>query len=276
MSRHPLVSIALTTSKSEKFIREQMDSLLDQTYSNLEVVVSHDECGDNTVSILEEYRKKDGRVRWEYNQGKKGIIKNTENAILMCRGDIIFLCDHDDSWSLEKVEEHVCAYEDSTVDWVCNRLIITDSENKREIGYIEDTLYDYYTKKRRWILNYVWGSCIGGAMTSYRAEVIKSALPIPEYAPAHDSWIQLAIWPAKLVVINKVLQKYRQHENNVVGINKESKESFVDREARAIADNINYLDKLSQNTTLVWWKRILFYVVYRLKKLRAVLRRFVQ
>ena len=52
---NPLISVALTTSKSERFIKEQMDSILNQTYKNIEVCVSHDECGDGTVDILNDY-----------------------------------------------------------------------------------------------------------------------------------------------------------------------------------------------------------------------------
>lgn len=266
----PLVSVALTTSKSELFIREQIDSLLSQTYRNIEVVISHDECGDNTVAILNEYVKRDPRVRWSYNLNQKGFIKNTESAIVLSRGEIIFLCDHDDSWYPEKIEEHVKVYRDSCVGWVYNRLVITDADNKKEIGYIEDTLPDYYRDKS--MLENAWGSCIGGAQTSYRASLLHNAMPIGKYAPAHDSWIQLAIWPAKSVFINKILQKYRQHANNAIGMSSGADETFEERETRAIFENLRYLRSLADEKVLPFWKRTFFMFVYWAKVVRVSLR----
>lgn len=273
----PFVSIALTTSKSEKFIVEQIDSLLNQAYKNLEVVISHDECGDGTVTILNDYIKKDNRVRWEYNPLEKGFRKNTEHAISMCKGDIIFLCDHDDSWYLDRVEEHVNVYKDKTIKWVYNRLVITDAENKNEIGYIEDTMPDYYRHKT--LLDNAWGSCIGGAQTSYRADLLHKVMPIDNFAPAHDSWIQLAIWPAKPFFINKVLQRYRQHAHNAVGMsadkNETDGEAFKLREQQAISDNLRYLRHLPSSKVLPIWKRFFFLMAYIAKILRAKYRKII-
>ncbi len=250
-----------------------MDSILNQTYKNIEVMVSHDECGDGTVDILNDYVAKDSRVTWKYNPLEKGFRKNTEHAISVCTGDIIFLCDHDDIWYEDRIEMHVEAYKDPSVKWVYNRTDLIDAEGAK-IGLLEDTIPDYYTKERMSLLNYTWGSCVGAAETSFRADVLRSAMPIPLYVPGHDSWIELAIYPAKSVYIEKILQGYRQHANNAVGVTLEklSPEAFKAKEAEAIRDNFIYLKNLSDNTTLAFWKRTFFLVVYWVKIARAVIK----
>ena len=71
-----LVSAAPTSLKSEEF--------LNQTYKNLEVAMSHDECWRFIVSILNTHTKQNKHGQWVYNEFAKGIIKNTENSILSC------------------------------------------------------------------------------------------------------------------------------------------------------------------------------------------------
>lgn len=270
---NPLVSVAMTTSKSERFIRPQLDSILNQTYRNIELVISHDECGDNTVAILNEYKAKDPRVRWEYNKKEKGFIKNSENSVSMCKGEILFFADHDDTWYLDRIRTHVEKYKDKTVDWVYDRSALTD-ENNNKIGFLEDQVPNYYSKERLTLLNYTWGTCIGAAHSSYRAHLVHQAMPIPEYAPGHDSWIQLFIYPSKAVFIDKVFIQYRQHAGQQVGWNhKMTLEEIKIREAQAIAGNMNYLKCLSSNKNLAFWKRNFFLLVYMAKRIRSFLAR---
>lgn len=271
---NPLVSVALTTFNGGYLIKEQVDSLLKQTYQNFEIVISDDGSDQETIDILNNYAKLDNRIRWSRSPLERGYRKNTENAISLCKGEIIFLCDQDDTWYQERLSLHVEEYSDPSVMWVFNRLVITDSENN-PTGYIEDTLPDYYRHKS--MLENVWGSCIGGAMTSYRSEIVKKAMPIPSYAPAHDSWIQLAIYPAKSKFINRVLQTYRQHDHNQVGMSaKPDKEALQKLELQAISDNYSRLLRYSKEKHLAVWKRLYFITVYFLKKLRYQVRRLLR
>lgn len=270
---NPLVSIALTTFNGGQLIKEQVDSLLNQTYQNFEIVISDDGSEQETIDILNAYAASDKRIRWSRSPLERGYRKNTENAVSLCKGEIIFLCDQDDTWYPERLQLHVEAYRDPSVEWVFNRLVITD-KNNNPIGYIEDTLPDYYRHKT--MLENVWGTCIGGAMTSYRADVVKQTLPIPSYAPAHDSWIQFAIWPAKSVFIDQVLQTYRQHDRNMIGMKAEpDKEALKANERQAIADNYMRLRRYSGETHLPLWKRAFVLSVYALKRMRLAVRRLV-
>lgn len=268
---NPLVSVAMTTSKSERFLRPQIESILNQTYKNLELVISHDECGDNTVAILDEYQAKDSRVRWEYNKKEKGFIKNSENAVSMCKGEILFFADHDDTWYPDRIRTHVEQYKDKAVDWVYDKSVLTN-ENDEKIGTLEEQVPNYYSKDKLTLLNYAWGTCIGAAHGSYRAHLVHKAMPIPEYAPGHDSWIQLFIYPSNPVFIDKVGIEYRQHAGQQVGWNhKVTLEEFKEKEAKAIAGNLNYLKRLALNPKLALWKRLFFAAAYAAKQFRLLL-----
>ena len=269
----PLVSIALTTFNGKNLLREQLDSILAQTYQNYEVVMSDDGSEADTVAILNEFCSKDKRFRWSRSPLERGYRKNTENAISLCEGEIVILCDQDDVWFPNKIQSHVDAYKDPAVMWVYNRFVITDGEGK-EIGYIEDKMPDYFRHKT--MLENAWGTCIGAAQTSYRTSVIKKALPIPSYCPAHDSWIQLVIYPAKPYFINEVLNTYRQHRNNMVGLDSGEDIGVIKaRERQAIDDNFRYIKLLTTNKVLPLWKRLFFKSVYIAKRTRTFLRKII-
>jgi len=263
----PFVSVALTTYNGGNFIREQIDSILSQTYSYFELVISDDGSDAETIAILDEYAAKDKRVSWSRSPLERGYVKNTENAISLCKGEIIFLCDQDDTWYPEKIELHVEQYRNPAVSWVYNRLVLTDEHNV-ETGHIEDTLPDYYRHKT--MLENAWGTCIGGAQTSYRAHLVKKVMPADKYAPAHDSWIQIALNPLRGTFINRVLQTYRQHGRNEVGFGKvPTTDELAEQEERAIRENMRYLRHLPKNKTLALWKRAFFLAAYIAKRVRA-------
>lgn len=269
----PLVSIAMTTFNSAPYLREQVDSLLNQTYQNFELVISDDASKDGTVEILEEYTRLDSRVTWSSNPKPNGCSLNFERAISLCKGEIIFLCDSDDTWYLDKIEQHMEVYKNKNIGWVYNRSVLTDKNNK-ELGYIEDTISNYFTRKRS-MLEYAWGSCIGGAHASFRAALIKKLIPWgPEVGP-HDPYLELAIWPAKSFFIDKVLQTYRQHGSNDSGwdVTKKvlSPEEFRKRETLAISNNLRLIKNIPLKPGIAIWKKLFFLIVYLLKVIRLAL-----
>jgi hypothetical protein len=121
--------------------------------------------------------------------------------------------------------------------------------------------------------DYAWGACILGCATSYRREVLQDIWPASAYAPGHDSWIQLAIYPARSAHIPEVLQAYRQHDANAVGFSVPvNAAEYSTREGQAISSNLAYLADLRHNSRLPFWKRQYFSAVYAYKRVRAALR----
>src|ERR1700761_555678 len=98
-----LVSIAVCTYNGERFLSKQLDSLLRQSYSNIEIVIADDCSTDNTWSILQDYADKDARVKPYKNKYNLGHTLNFEKAIKLCKGEYIALCDQDDIWETDKI-----------------------------------------------------------------------------------------------------------------------------------------------------------------------------
>lgn len=100
----PLVSIALCTYNGEKYLRPQLDSLLAQTYTNIEIVISDDVSSDNTVALLQEYAAVHSNINVYKNTTNLGYNKNFETTIARCKGEFIAICDQDDVWDKVKIE----------------------------------------------------------------------------------------------------------------------------------------------------------------------------
>jgi len=98
-----LISFALATYNGSKYLKEQLDSFYNQTYKNFEVIVVDDVSTDDTVKILEQYKRKYGLIYF-VNSTNLGVTKNFEKAISMCSGEYIALADQDDIWLPKKLE----------------------------------------------------------------------------------------------------------------------------------------------------------------------------
>src|SRR5258708_3925751 len=98
-----LVSIALCTYNGEAYLKEQLDSLIDQTYPNCEIIIVDDCSKDGTVDILKQYANEYTQIKLYINTENLGYTKNFEKAIVLCNGEYIALCDQDDIWDKNKI-----------------------------------------------------------------------------------------------------------------------------------------------------------------------------
>ncbi len=98
------VSIAMASYNGERFISEQIDSILAQTCSDFELIIWDDCSTDNTWSILQKYAEKDSRIKIFRGKQNIGYVKNFERAIKSCQGEYIALSDQDDIWSSDHIE----------------------------------------------------------------------------------------------------------------------------------------------------------------------------
>jgi rhamnosyltransferase len=99
------IDILLATYNGEKYVREQIESILHQTYTNFNLLISDDVSKDSTVSILKEYEQKDSRVKVFVQEKNLGYIRNFEFLLKQVTSNYYMLSDQDDFWLPEKVEK---------------------------------------------------------------------------------------------------------------------------------------------------------------------------
>lgn len=100
------ISVAIATFNGEKYIEEQLRSILNQTIQVDEVIITDDKSTDNTVNIIEKFISDNGLSgKWSViiNEVGKGFAENFRGAIEKTDGEYVFLCDQDDVWAEDKV-----------------------------------------------------------------------------------------------------------------------------------------------------------------------------
>lgn len=211
-----MISIAMTTYNGEKYLSEQLDSILNQTYKDFELIICDDCSKDSTVQILNEYATKDSRIKIFVNKQNLGFKKNFEKAILLCSGKYIALSDQDDVWTknhLEVLHNIIGNY-----DIACGNSLFVDKDGRslNKTMYEQCQLYSEIPLEKliyKLIFNY---SPFQGACMLIKKSLIDKCLPIPENIFYHDYYFLLnACVNNKIIYIFDVINNYRQHNNNV-------------------------------------------------------------
>lgn len=218
------ISIAMATYNGGSFIREQLESFLQQTRLPDEVVFSDDGSTDSTLSELEDFRRKAPfEVRIYRNERRLGYAHNFGRTIELCSGDLIFLSDQDDVWFPQKLERvSRCFEEDPSLLVLINDCAIT-------YGDLRPTGLTKLGQTRTARLGddvFVTGCC-----TCIRKELVGIICPIPGQRCAHDVWIhRVGVTLDRRRVLPEVLQYYRRHGQNASAALSSSTEKLRDVE----------------------------------------------
>ncbi|MDB5137536.1 MAG: hypothetical protein JWP37_4139 [Mucilaginibacter sp.] len=219
MKEGPLVSIALCTYNGAGFLKEQLDTLINQTYQHIEIIVVDDCSKDATFAILTEYAAKYPQFKIHQNQKNLGFIGNFERATSLCNGELIALCDQDDLWHTQKIELQVNALKNNVFVYHDSEFIHEDgtSMNKK----MSDLLNLYRGDQPEVFLFF---NCVSGHSILMKRELLDAALPLKKNY-FHDWWLAyVATNIGKIDFIPQCLVKYRQHdksETNILNLERE-------------------------------------------------------
>lgn len=215
------IDILMATYNGEKYVRNQIDSILSQTYSEFRLVICDDSSSDNTYNILKEYERKDERIIVCRNEENLGYIKNFEKLLTLVENKYFMFADQDDVWYETKVEYTFRKLEENNADLVFTDLEVVD-ENLNTLNSSFNSLMKIRNKilksdgyNKVYLYNVVTG-CTILAKSAY----IKDILPLPNNRNLiHDHYIPLVISlkGGKVEYLDKPTLKYRQHTNNQVG-----------------------------------------------------------
>ncbi len=202
-----MISVCIATYNGEKYIKQQLLSILPQLGVHDEVIVSDDGSTDNTLNIIRNLN--DNRIKIIDGPKTGAPIKNFENALKASKGDYIFLSDQDDVWHEHKVEacmtqlkQHACVVSDA---------FITDGE----LNITAPSFFQVNkTGKGKWYNLIIKNGYLGCCM-ALRREVLNRAIPFPANIPMHDIWIgNIAAFHFDIVFIPQQLIFFRRHSKN--------------------------------------------------------------
>jgi len=218
------ISIALCTFNGGRFLHEQLESLIIQTRLPDEVVVCDDGSSDETRSILEAFAASAPFVvRLVQNSKNLGSTANFEQAIGLCQGELISLCDQDDIWMKDKLAVLEAEFLDDSVGGAFSDGELIDEESRS----MSDTLWNAFgfdpRLRRQWreegaVSVLMKQDIVTGAALMFRARLMSSILPIAcEWI--HDGWISwIAATTSRLVFVDAPLIRYRVHASQQAGI----------------------------------------------------------
>ena len=214
-----MISIAIATFNGEKFLREQLDSIMSQTVTDWELIICDDCSEDATMQILKEYAGNDSRISVFENEKNLGFKKNFEKAISLCSGDYIALSDQDDIWMenhLEVLLENIAGKSAAAG----NAVMIDSAGAEKKYSLSEgDRYYAAGNNIDKLFTILCYRNPFSGAISMYSTrKCLDVALPIPDFVKYHDLWFSLvACCLDGLEYTFEPLVKHRVHGKNESG-----------------------------------------------------------
>lgn len=139
-----LISVIITNFNYSNYLRSCIESVINQTYKNIEIIIIDDCSSDDSINIISSFATKHNNILTHYNPQNKGVIYSRNLGIEMASGDYICFLDADDYWDLTKIEKQVNVIEDSDISF-CDLIIIDELNNiigKKKHKSINNS-YDY-------------------------------------------------------------------------------------------------------------------------------------
>ena len=208
---NPMLSVCMATRNGEKYLHEQLESILPQLAPQDELVISDDSSTDKTLEIIRSFD--DARIRLLTENRFFSPIYNFENALRNATGQTITLADQDDIWLANRVETIRQRLQDKNGR---PALIMMD-------GYVIDAAGDrtgqtIFKRKppKKGLLANLYDNTFTGCTLAFTRELLDIALPFPPGIPMHDSWLgMLALLHGEVQFVETKTMEYRRHGDNL-------------------------------------------------------------
>ena len=214
----PKVSVAVVTYNHEPFIAETLDSILQQDYGDLEIVVSDDCSTDRTAEILLDYRSANpDRLRVLTSEENRGVIGNSNRVLAACRGEYIQWTDGDDLMLPGKLRKQTAVLDDDPRVAICfHDLEIFDSSSGQCLGYTNSGRHSLRPRQGGAENLVQYGCCMKASSIMGRHSTISEAGRDTRLRHGADwlLYIEMAT-RGSVRYIPEVLGRYRRHDGNI-------------------------------------------------------------
>lgn len=213
LKQKPLVSVVMAVYNGELYLKEQLESISNLTYNNIELIISDDGSDDSTLKIIKEFQQK-FPLKLIINKGKKGVNGNFYNALKHATGDYIALCDQDDIWLPNKIEillEHIDDY-----DIIHSSVELIDKMGQKHSNKLLVKEYTQDHTDKTDFIDFITIGWMLGCTSLIRRELVEKAMPFPDDIFFHDWWMTFVSLKEGngIKFINTPTIKYRQHTTN--------------------------------------------------------------
>lgn len=228
-----LVSILLPCYNAENYISEALESLINQTYKHLEIILINDGSTDNTMSICEEYAKKDERISIFVNDQNMGLIYTLNKAVTLAKGEFIARMDADDISHPNRIERQVQYLEQH------DSISILGTRASASWKELATAPFFYLQPETIALTAYLKQPFFHGSVMA-RAPVFKENQYSMEYPHSEDFelWLRLIDQGHQVANLNEVLYIYRKNES---GVSQSNEIAQMQSHAKA---SKKYLEKL--------------------------------
>ena len=272
------IAILLATYNGAKYIREQLDSLFQQSCGDFHLYIRDDGSKDDTLKIVEEYRQKfsDRITVLEDSQKHKGAAKSFMQLLQEVDADYYMFCDQDDIWLPTKVEKTFARMKEiegtaqnaGTANAVGTApvLVATDlkvvDENLQPLkdSFNADLKIDVFRKHPELIcVRHV----VTGCTMMFNRAAKEASLPMSPHATMHDEWVALSVHfkGGIISILDEATILYRQHTSNTLGAEQASKGFFARALARAGQKQFFQVAKLLHNDFGLSYLKFLMYKI---------------
>ena len=269
------IAILLATYNGAKYIREQLDSLFQQSCGDFHLFVHDDGSTDDTLKIIEEYRQKysDRVTVLEDSQKHKGAARSFMTLLQEVDSDYYMFCDQDDIWLSNKVEltlARMKEIEGTTRNAAGTAPVVVATDLKvvdEQLTPIKDSFnadlkIDVFRKHSELIcVRHV----VTGCTMMFNRAAKEVSLPISPRATMHDEWVALCVHfnGGIISILDEATMLYRQHTSNTLGANQASKGFFERAIARAGQKQFFQVAKLlHKDFGLPYHKFLMYKILY--------------
>jgi len=232
----PYISVALATYNGERYLREQLDSVLAQSGVAIEVVAVDDGSTDGTLAILNDYARRDARFKVYANPRNLGVGATFEHAMSVASGELIAPCDQDDVWSADKLARLAGVIGECDLAY-CDSLFV-DANGATMNERISDRMP---MMRGRYPMAFTLRNSVSGHASLIRRSLFEIARPFPA-AMYYDWWLALcAATRNGIAYLDAPLVHFRRHAATVSPLGRSGKQRVHDRATRWIKDRHAFL-----------------------------------
>lgn len=218
------IDILLPTYNGAHYLDDLLTSLYAQSYQNFSLYIRDDHSTDETLSIINEWQKKQDNIQLITDSTRVGVVQSLSILLSHSKADYIMFCDQDDVWMEDKIEESLLRilelekqHTSQTPILIHTDLKVVDSELK--IMHPSFIKYSSLTPRKEHLFNrLLTQNCVTGCTVLFNKALKELSCPLSEKCLMHDWWIALnASAFGILDYLDKPTILYRQHGKNTLG-----------------------------------------------------------